>query len=426
MKHDGAASANTTGATLPLAGMRVLELTHAWAGPLCGMMLADMGAEVIKVESPDQETEARGGSPYTGGESVIFMMTHRNKKSVTIDIKSQRGRAVFLDLVRTADALIQNMRPGALTRLGLAYDDLKAINPRLIYTSVSGYGRTGPDANRAGVDQVAIAATGLAATTMADAVDIPVALGTPVCDYMAAMWACHGTLCAYIARGKTGAGQQVDASLLEAGLSLMIGPTAMHFHNPGYTGYQTWINGPSEFILAGDQRYVSVFASYPALWDRFVSALQEKELSDNPLFKTRDQRTKNVKELRTVLRRIFAKHPAKHWVKLLSEAGVPVSLVNTIGEALDNPQVRALGLVHEQEHPKAGTIRVLGVPVTLSETPGRIRTPAPLLGEHTAEVLSSLNISEDELRDLQKDAVVGGVMGRNGSADVRVTAGKVV
>jgi len=425
MKHDEVAKVNTTGATLPLTGMRVLELTHAWAGPLCGMMLADMGAEVIKVESPDQKTEARGGFPYIGGESVIFMMTHRNKKSVAIDIKSQRGRTIFLELVRTADALIQNMRPGALKRLGLAYDDLKAINPRLIYTSVSGYGRTGPDANQAGVDQVAIAATGLAATTMADAVDTPVALGTPVCDYMAAMWACHGTLCAYIARGKTGAGQQVDASLLEAGLSLMIGPTAMHFHNPGYTGYQTWINGPSEFILAGDQRFVSVFASYPALWDRFVSALQEKELSDNPLFKTRDQRTKNVKELRAALRRIFSKYPAKHWVKLLSEAGVPVSLVNTIGEALDNPQVIALDLMQEQEHPTAGTIRVLSVPVTLSETPGRIRTPAPLLGEHTAEVLTSLSISENELRDLQKDAIVGGVTGRNESAEVRGTVGEV-
>ncbi len=395
-------------APLPLAGVRVIELTLAWAGPLCGMMLADMGAEVIKVESPDQQTESRGGFPYTGGESVIFMMTHRNKKSVTIDIKNARGREIFLDLVRTADVLIQNMRPGSLKRLGLGYEDLKAVNPRLIYTSVSGYGRKGPDASRAGVDQVAIAASGLAATTMSDAVGTPVALGTPVCDYMAAMWACHGTLCAYIARGKTGSGQMVDASLLEAGLSLMIGPTAMHFHNPGYTGYQTWINGPSEFILAGDNRYVSVFASYPALWERFVNALQHSDITDNPLFKTRDQRTKNVKELRRVLRAIFAEHPAQHWVKLLTEAGVPVSMVNTIGEALAHPQVEALGLVQEQEHPTAGPLRLLGVPVTLSETPGGIRTPAPLLGEHTAEILGQLGIAASELRELQANSIIGG------------------
>jgi crotonobetainyl-CoA:carnitine CoA-transferase CaiB-like acyl-CoA transferase len=392
---------------LPLEGVRVIELTLAWAGPLCGMMLADMGAEVIKVESPGQQTESRGGFPYTGGESVIFMMTHRNKKSVTIDIKTPRGREIFLELVRTADVLVQNMRPGSLKRLGLGYEDLKAVNPRLIYTSVSGYGRKGPDALRAGVDQVAIAATGLAATTMSDAVGTPVALGTPVCDYMAAMWACHGTLCAYIARGKTGAGQQVDTSLLEAGLSLMIGPTAMNSHMQGYTGYQTWMNGPSEFILAGDNRYVSVFASYPALWDRFVNALQDKEVGDNPRFKSRDQRTKNVKELRKVLRAIFAKHPAQYWVKLLSEAGVPVSMVNTIGEALANPQVAALGLVQEQEHPTAGPIRLLGVPVTLSETPGGVRTPAPLLGEHTEQVLGELGIAASELRELQKSAVIG-------------------
>ena len=393
-------------ALLPLAGVRVIELTLAWAGPLCGMMLADMGAEVIKVEAPDQKTEARGGFPYTNGESVIFMMTHRNKKSVTLDIKSPKGKAIFLDLIRTADVLIQNMRPGSLKRLGLGYEDLKAINPKLIYTSVSGYGRKGPDAGRAGVDQVAIAATGLAATTMLDPVTTPVALGTPVCDYMAAMWACHGTLCAYIARGKTGKGQMVDASLLEAGLSLMIGPTAMHFHHPGYTGYQTWINGPSEFILAGDNRYVSVFASYPALWERFVNALQRSELSDNPLFKTRDQRTKNVNELRKVVRAIFAEQPAQHWIKLLGDSGVPVSLVNTIGEALEQPQVKALGLVQCHEHPTAGPIHLLDVPVTLSETPGGIRSSAPLLGEHTAQVLGQLGLSEGELRELQSSAVI--------------------
>jgi crotonobetainyl-CoA:carnitine CoA-transferase CaiB-like acyl-CoA transferase len=372
------------------------------------MMLADMGAEVLKIESPEQQTESRGGFPYAGGESVIFMMTHRNKKSVTIDIKNTRGYEIFLDLVRTADVLIQNMRPGSLERLGLGYDNLKEINPRLIYTSVSGYGHKGPDASRASVDQVAIAATGLAATTMSDPAGMPVALGTPVCDFTAAMWACHGTLCAYIARGKTGSGQAVDASLFEAGLSLMIGPIAMQFHYPDYTGYFTALNGPSEFILAGDNRYVSVFASYPALWERFVNALQDSSITDNPLFKTRDQRTKNAKELHRVVKAIFERQPAQHWVKLLSEAGVPVSVVNTIGEALEDPQVAALGLIHEQEHPTAGLIRLLNVPVTLSQTPGGIRTPAPLLGEHTEQVLGELGIAESELRDLRVNAVIGG------------------
>jgi crotonobetainyl-CoA:carnitine CoA-transferase CaiB-like acyl-CoA transferase len=398
------AAANTP---LPLAGMRVLEMTHAWAGPLCGMMLADMGAEVIKIEAPTQTAEARGGFPYMNGESAIFMMTNRNKKSVTLDVKNPRGHAVFLELVKTADVLVQNMRPGALKRMALSYDDLKAVNPRLIYTSVSGYGRKGPHADRAGVDQVAIAATGLAATTMADSVSTPVAMGAPVCDYMAAMWACHGTLCAFIARGATGEGQQVDTSLLEAGMSLMVGPVAMHFHHPDYTGYQTWINGPSEFLLAKDDRYVSLFASFPALWKRLVETLQDADLAANPLYQTRELRTKNVTSLRTALRRIFATQPSHHWVKLLGDAGVPCSLVNTVGEALANPQVVALGLLQEQQHPTAGQLHVLGVPVTLSETPGRVRTPAPLLGEHTNEILGALRLGENELRMLRDTSVIG-------------------
>jgi crotonobetainyl-CoA:carnitine CoA-transferase CaiB-like acyl-CoA transferase len=365
-----------------------------------------MGAEVVKVEAPDQQPEARGGFPYAEGESVIFMMTHRNKKSVTLNLKDPAGHRIFLDLVRRSDVLIQNLRPGVLERLKLGYEDLRQVNPGLIYTSVSGYGRTGPDAGRAGVDQVAIAATGLAATTMADASALPVALGTPICDYFAAMWAMQGTLSAYIWRRQTGLGQRVDASLLEAGLSLMIGPTAMHFHTPGHTGFRWSMNGPSEFLLAGDGRYVSVFASYPALWTRFVEAMAEPELGDNPKFSTRQARTANAGELRATLGRIFLRHPASHWVDLLRKAGVPAAVVNTIGEALRDPQIEATGMVQTQVHPKAGPIRVLGVAVKLSETPGRVRTAAPLLGEHTAEVLRELGVDDSRMEALRADAVI--------------------
>lgn len=404
---------------LPLSGMRVLEMTHAWAGPICGMMLADMGAEVIKVESPSQTMEARGGFPYAGGESVIFMMTHRNKKSVAIDVKSEAGREVFLDLVRSADVLVQNMRPGALKKMGLGYDDLKVVNPKLIYTSLSGYGHKGPDAHRAGVDQVAIAVTGLAATTMADASDLPVSLGAPVCDYMAAMWACHGTLAAYISRATSGVGQEVNTSLVEAGLSLMISPLAAHLHVPSYTGHSNLMNGASEFIRARDNRYVSLFASYPALWERLVKALQDDALSNDERFKTRDLRTRNSKELRVALTSIFQQQPADHWVRLLNEAGVPVSMVNTINEALQDPQIRALGMVQEQEHPTAGRIQVLGVPVTLSRTPGTVRTAAPLLGQHTREVLGTLGLAARDIEALERDAAIG--IGRRAEPPARRT-----
>jgi crotonobetainyl-CoA:carnitine CoA-transferase CaiB-like acyl-CoA transferase len=400
-------SASLKEATLPLAGIRVIEVTHAWAGPLCGMFLADMGAEVVKVEPTNQPTEARGGFPYVNGESVIFMMTHRNKKSITLDLKSERGKKIFFDLVRSADVLIQNMRPGSLKRMGMDFEGLKTINPRLVYTSVTGYGHKGAKENDAGVDQVAIAATGLAATTMNGSTGHPVALGTPICDFVAAMWACHGTLCALMAREKTGLGQTVDTSLFQAGLSMMIGPMAMQQFLPGYTGYLTGINGPSEFFLGSDGRYFSLFASYPALWERFEKVMNCEELSNDPRFKSRDLRTKNVEELHQALRDIFIRKPAKHWIGLLNGAGVPVSLVNTMQEALEEGQTAALDLVYDQKHPKAGDLRLLGVPVTLSDTPGTIRTPAPLLGEHTAQILAQLGVSQADLNELQKAGVVG-------------------
>ena len=373
-----------------LQGMRVLELTHAWAGPLCGMMLADMGAEVIKIEQPDQDGESRGGAPYVSGESVIFMMTNRNKKSVALNLKEPDDHRAFLELVRNADVLVQNMRPGALERLGLGYEDLKVVNPGLIYTSVSGFGRVGPDADVAGVDQIIVALIGLAATTMDNTDSLPRTIGAPVCDIMAAMWACQGTLCAYVWRQKTGVGQRVDASLLEAGLSVLINPIAKHFYTPGYTGLKTPFNGASEFLLTADKKYISLFASYPPLWDRLSKALQSKSISENPRFKTRESRTANAKELATVLAKIFEDKSSHDWLELLREAGVPAARVNTIGEALQDKQVKASRMLQMQEHPRAGSIPLLDVPVKLSATPGRIRSPSPALGEHTTEVLNKL------------------------------------
>jgi crotonobetainyl-CoA:carnitine CoA-transferase CaiB-like acyl-CoA transferase len=399
-------SATEAEALLPLSGMRVVELTHAWAGPLCGMMLADMGADVIKVESPSQPPEARGGFPYAAGESVIFMMTHRNKKSVTLDLKDPRGLAAFRKLIETADVLIQNMRPGTMEKLGCSFENLRAVNPGLIYTSVSGFGPTGPDAKRAGVDQAAIAMSGLAATTMADPLSKPIALGTPICDYMAAMWACHGTLCAYIARRQTGRGQKVDSSLLGAGVSMMIGPTAMTYHTADYTGLKTPINGPSEFFLAADQRWVAVFASYPALWDRFVEAMDLPEVAADERFKTRQGRTANARQLAELLAPVFAGKTCREWVALLSRAGVPASAVNTIGETFEEPQVKALDLLKTVDHPTAGPVRVIATPVELSETPASVRTAAPLLGQDTNTVLRSLSFSDAEIGDLRKHKVI--------------------
>jgi crotonobetainyl-CoA:carnitine CoA-transferase CaiB-like acyl-CoA transferase len=390
-----------------LEGVRVVELTHAWAGPYCGMMLADMGAEVIKLESPRQEPEARGGYPYVGGESVIFMMLHRNKKSLTLDLKSAEGKKIFLDLLATTDIVIQNFRPGVMERLGLGYDTLRKANPALIYATLSGYGSSGPKAGLPGVNMIALAESGLAATTMHDGLP-PVPLGYALCDVVASMWASHGILSAYVHRLKTGEGQEVDMSLLEAGVSLMFSPVAMMDHARGdWSGRNSRTDGnaPSGFFLTSDGSYFAVFASYPALWDRFVEAMGLQYLARDPRFATREERTANASELHKIVGEIFLTQPTGHWVKLLVDAGVPAAPVASVAQMTRDDQVVARDMIVEQQHPKAGNLRVVGVPVKLSATPGTVRTPAPSLGEHTTEVLSQLGYA-DQLERLKEQAVI--------------------
>ena len=391
----------------PLEGVRVLELTHAWAGPYCGMMLGDMGAEVIKIESPRQEPEARGGFPYVGDESVIFMMLHRNKKSLTLDLKRPEGKRIFEDLLRRSDVLIQNFRPGVMKRLGLTYEKLKEINPALIYASLSGYGETGPKVGLPGVNMIALAESGFASTTIYDDRP-PVPTGFALCDVVCSMWASHGILSAYIRRLKTGEGQQVDTSLVEAGISLMFSPVAMHFHvgkDWAARNTRTDGNAPSGFFPTADGTYVTVFASYPALWERFVGALGLQHLADDPRFKSREQRTANAAELHAIVGEIFRTRPTSHWVEILLKAGVPAAPVNDVGGMVEDEQVLARQMIVEQQHPTAGKIHVVGVPVKLSETPGGVRTVAPLLGQHTDELISELGYGE-KLEALRFDGVI--------------------
>ena len=390
-----------------LDGVRVIELTHAWAGPYCAMMLGDMGAEVIKIENPKQKTEARGGFPHVANESVIFMMLHRNKKSVTLDLKNPQGKKIFLELVKTADILIQNFRPGLMKKLGLTYDELKLINPALVYASLSGYGNTGPKTSYPGVNMIALAESGLAATTIIDDLP-PVPMGYALCDVVASMWASHGIQSAYIRRLKTGRGQHVDMSLLEAGLSLMVSPVAQHFHVKGDWVAQTGrndSNAPSGFFKCSDGQYLTVFASYPALWDRFVEVMDLKHLPADLRFSTRDARTLNAEALHDLIAPIYATKSCDHWVDLLVKAGVPAAPVNTVGRMIEDPQVIAREMIVKQQHPTAGEISVIGVPVKLSETPGSVRTPAPLLGQHTVEILGALGYGA-QIEALKKDGVV--------------------
>lgn len=396
--------ANGAGA---LAGLRVIELTHAWAGPFCGMMLADMGADVIKVENPGQHHESRGGAPYIGNESLIFIMTHRNKRSLTLDLKDPRGKEAFLKLVETADILVQNFRPGALKKIGLGYDDLSRINPRLVYCSISGFGQTGPYRHLGGVDIIAQAMSGFLSIT-GEPGGGPCFVGVPICDMGTAMFACYGILSACAEREESGLGQHVDACLMDTPTAWLVAATASYqltgqVPDPA-TSRRNNVPAGSYQTKNGD--YVSVFATYPTLWGDFCRALNLGHLENDPRFATRAKRAENGDELQGVLHQLFQGLTSEEALTALRREGIPCGPVNTVDRMVVDPHILARDMVVEQDHPTAGKVHVMGVPVKLSETPARVRTVAPLLGQHTAEILSSLGYSSQELKGLREARVI--------------------
>lgn len=392
----------------PLSKMRVLELTHAWAGPYCGMMLADMGADVIKVENPGQHPESRGGPPYAKGESMIFVLTHRNKRSLTLNLKDPRGRDILLRLAQDADVLVQNFRPGALEKMGLGYEALRHVNPHLVYCSVSGFGQTGPYAGQGATDNIAQGYSGiLSVTGRRDGP--PVSPGAPLSDMGTAMYATYGILSAYYHRLRTGEGQHVDACLLETSVSWMVSPVASYYAHGEIArpvGLSTRGNSPAGAYQTADGTYVAVFASYPLLWERFYKALGLDHLAANPRFASREQRTAHRDELDEEMRKLFRTKSSAEWLDLMNRAGVPCGPVNTIDKVFADAHIAAHEMLVEQQHATIGPVRVLGVPVKLSRTPGAVRSPAPLLGQHTAEILGSLGYGADAIEALKEEGVV--------------------
>lgn len=389
-----------------LAGVRVLELTHAWAGPYAGMMLADMGADVVKIEKPGQDPEARGGYPYVGDESVPFILLHRNKKSVALDLKSDRGREILLSMVAGADVLIENFRPGTLDRLGLGYEVLSSRNPGIVVASITGFGGGADGAKLPGVNMVAQAVNGMAATAMAGGKP-PAPLGTALCDMLAGMWTAYGIVCALRERESTGVGQYLGCSLVQAGLSVMHANLAVGLfagRDSASTDRQD-INAPSGFYRTSDGRYLSIFASYPRLWTALMSAVSVPELATDARFATRRSRTMHARELREILEGVIAEHPLQHWLGILRDAGVPAAPLMDFADALRSGEDYIWDLVDTVEHPSGGVMPLLGSPITLSRTPAAIVAPAPLLGQHTEEELGRLGL-DGELADLIRDGVV--------------------
>ena len=396
------------GGTGPLAGMRVLELAQIMAGPTAGMMLADMGADVVKVEKLPGGDDSRGyREPRVNGVSAPFLMLNRNKRGIALNLKHARGREVLLRLVRNADVLTENYRRGALEKLGLGYDVLSKANPGLIYCAISGYGRDGPYADKGGFDLIAQGVSGLMSIT-GEPDGPPVKTGNPVADINAGILAVTGILAAWAHRLKTGEGQIVDTSLMEAALQQTYWHAAIHFatgESPGPTGSAHILTAPYQAFRAKDG-WINIGGANQANWERIAEGLGHPEWRDDARFRTNSDRMANLPALTTLMNAALATRTKAEWIDTFDAAGVPVGPVNSIGEALSHPQALARGMVVDLVHPQAGATKALGCPVHFSATPTSVTRPAPMLGEHTREVLAEAGYSDAEIDAFVAEGVV--------------------
>ena len=395
--------------TGPLAGMRVLELAHVMAGPTCGLMLADLGADVIKVERvPGGDDTRRSVPPEVGGESAAFLMMNRNKRGIALDLKHPSAREILLRLVRKTDVLIENYRRDTMAKLGLGYDALKAENPALIYCEISGFGRTGPYADRGGFDLIAQGMSGLMSITGEGPGRPPVKVGAPVTDITAGILGALGCVSAYVERLRTGKGQRVDTSLFEAGITHTYWQSAIAFATgiaPGPMGSAHPLNAPYQAFATADG-WINIGAANQANWDRFTRVIDAPQLRDDPRFKDNRGRMANLALLVETLAPYLAKRTSADWLARFEETGLPAGPVLSVTEMHADPQAQARAMVVETTHPKAGRTKAIGLPIKLSETPGGIRRPAPVFGQHTREVLEETGYSASEISDLAASGAV--------------------
>ena len=392
----------------PLNGMKVLDLTHVMAGPTCTLMLADMGADVIKVEKrPDGDDTRRMIPPNVGDQAASFLMMNRNKRGLALDLKTPGGAEILRRLALQADVLVENFGPGVMERLGFGYEDLRNANRSLIYCSLSGFGRTGPYRHRRGFDLVAQAMSGIMSFT-GEAGGAPAKCGPPLSDITAGIIAAMGILAAYSHRLKTGEGQFVDTSLFEAALVQTYWQSAIALATgeaPQAMGSAHPLNAPYQSFEAQDG-WIVIGGANQRNWLRTLEAIGAPELADDPRFRDNAGRMAHLKELEAEFAKRLRTRPSEHWLNLLEEKGVPCGPVNTMLQALSDPQTLAREMVVEVEHTTLGPVKTLGLPVKFSQTPGKVRSGAPLYGEHTREILAEYGFSSDEIDACARDGVV--------------------
>lgn len=390
----------------PLTGVRVLDFTLALAGPFCGLVLADLGADVIKIESPDPDIRTAGGLQVYHGENSHFLVVNRNKRGLSIDLKDERGREAFYRLVKTADVMVQNYRPGVMKRLGADYETLSAINPGLVYCSISGFGEGSPYANLAGLDLIAQGMSGLMSVTGTPGGGEPVKAGTPVTDMGSGMYGAIGILAALHHRHQTGRGQQVEATLLDTPISWLTWRAAEYWGSGKTPEAQGSGKGAYRAFQCSDGRWVNIGPTN-RLWKATCGALNALHLLEDPRFQTQTLRNEHHAELTEEIQKAFRTKTSPEWIAIFQEIGVPTGPIKTIPEVLeDDPHVKARQMVVEVNHPTIGPMKTLGVPVKLSETPGGVTRAAPTLGQHTVQVLVELGYSLEEIDGLREAGVI--------------------
>ena len=392
---------------LSLDGVRVIDLSRVLAGPFCGMLLADMGADVIKVEDTGSGDESRTWPPHKGGESAAYLVINRNKRDLTLDLKAPDGAAVLRNLVKRADVLIENFRTGTMEGFGLGYDVLSALNPGLIYCSISAFGRTGPRKDGAGYEALMQAFSGIMSIT-GEPDGPPVRAGVSFLDLTTGIFSALGIVNALLYRAKTGLGQRVDGSLLETAVTLLnyhaegylltgIVPTALGSSHPSLSPYRTF--------QCRDGQWVFIAGANDRFWQRLVAALDLPALRDER-FASNLGRVRHRAELEAAVAGALAKVDREPLLKLLEDAGVPATPVNTVDQVMNDPQTAARRMVERVLHPRLGEIPVIGTPVKYSRMSPGVRTPAPLQGEHTDEVLAEWGYSADEIGVLRAKKVI--------------------
>lgn len=392
----------------PLVGIKVLDLTRVLAGPFTTMILGDLGADVIKIEQPEIGDEARHFGPFKNGFSLYFMSINRGKKSVTLNLKSDQGKSLFRQLVQQSDILVENFRPGTMKKHGLDYETLSTEHPSLIYAACSGFGQTGPFSQKGAYDMIIQGMGGIISIT-GEPDGPPVRVGTSISDITAALFTTIGILSALHHRSLTGKGQFVDVSMLDSLVAVLENAIVRYFTTdeiPHPLGSRHPVITPFEAFESADG-YVIIAIGNDGLWTKFCEHTDRKNLISDPRFCTNAKRTEYHSELFPILSEIMRQKTTDAWIKDLEEIGVPCGPINSIDKVVNHAQIQAREMITEVMHNMTGTVEIPGIPIKLSDTPGSVDTPAPNLGEHTTEVLTSvLNMTENEVAQLKRDNVI--------------------